>query len=446
MPTQVQAPDGSTIEFPDSMKDPDIESAMGRLYPKPVPGMEKLGGQPPPAATGQPTPFGKANVQTPAGMRDQPDNFWTSPNGLLRSGGRQLGEVLPNLAAGRKAEALSNTIEGAGKALTPFAIPAAVASPVAALTAAGAGYLGQKGGEAAAQHFGASPETTRAVGDVAALPAAMAGGKAGGVLSRAAEPLAESALGIRGSARAYGATPGKAILQETSGLRPSAVADSAGKRISALSSDLDQTVSKGGLVDLSPARGVVNDAQALAQRENTPTIARQLRPLEDSVTTDMAGNPIPSQIPARQALDLKRGVGKEHATFRPEIHGDVNAAGKRVYGALNEGIHDAAPGSADLDQRISSLIPVQRRAALTDLNAGPAARIIDRATRPTGGLAAPLFAFHAGGVPAAALTTIAQEALSSPAFKMALARGSYGAGQPLSAVPSAIVGQRKPLQ
>jgi hypothetical protein len=35
------------------MKDPDIEAAMGRLYPKPVPGMEKLGGQPPPVPTGQ---------------------------------------------------------------------------------------------------------------------------------------------------------------------------------------------------------------------------------------------------------------------------------------------------------------------------------------------------------------------------------------------------------
>jgi hypothetical protein len=425
-------------------------SKYGSVTQDAVPGMEQLAGKPkghtPGQTFGPQPPAAGAKPPAPMGMRDQPDNFWTSPNGLLRSGGRQLGEVIPNLAAGRKAEALSNTIEGAGKVLTPFAIPAAAASPVAALTAAGAGYLGQKGGEAVAQHFGASPEMTRALGDVAGLPSAMAGGKAGGVLARAAAPMAESALGIRGSASAYGATPGKAILQETSGLRPSVVADSAWKRISALSSDLDQTVSKGGLVDLRPAHSIVSDAQALAQRENTPTIARQLKPLEDSVTTDMAGNPFPFQIPARQALDLKRGVGKEHATFKPGIHGDVNAAGKRVYGALNEGIHQAAPGSAELDQRISSLIPVQRRAALTDLNAGPTERIINRATRPTGALAAPLFAFHAGGAPAAALTTIAQEALSSPTFKMAMARGAYGAGKPLSAVPSAIVGQRRPLQ
>jgi hypothetical protein len=46
MPTQVQAPDGQIIEFPDSMKDPDIEAAMGRLYPRPVPGMEQLAGKP----------------------------------------------------------------------------------------------------------------------------------------------------------------------------------------------------------------------------------------------------------------------------------------------------------------------------------------------------------------------------------------------------------------
>lgn len=37
MATHVQAPDGTTIEFPDSMKDQDIEAAMAKLYPKPGP-------------------------------------------------------------------------------------------------------------------------------------------------------------------------------------------------------------------------------------------------------------------------------------------------------------------------------------------------------------------------------------------------------------------------
>src|ERR1035441_7226102 len=34
--TQVKAPDGTTIEFPDSMKDQDIEAAMAKLYPPPA--------------------------------------------------------------------------------------------------------------------------------------------------------------------------------------------------------------------------------------------------------------------------------------------------------------------------------------------------------------------------------------------------------------------------
>ncbi len=40
---QIQAPDGTLIEFPDSIKDADIEAAMGRLYPDPAtpPGIPK---------------------------------------------------------------------------------------------------------------------------------------------------------------------------------------------------------------------------------------------------------------------------------------------------------------------------------------------------------------------------------------------------------------------
>jgi hypothetical protein len=214
---QIQAPDGQTIQFPDSMKDQDIEAAMGRLYPKPVPGMEKL------SPNSQPPPAG-ARPPAPAGMRDQPDNFFTSPNGLIRTGARQLGEVLPNLAAGRKAEAISNTLEGGGKMLAPVGIGAGLVNPVAALGSMAGGLAGSEGGKAIARHFQASPETERAIGDVSAIPGGMIGGGIGKMLQPKLSTIRALATDPTVQDAAIGAIPGigRGLLKVRNAIRTSA--------------------------------------------------------------------------------------------------------------------------------------------------------------------------------------------------------------------------------
>jgi hypothetical protein len=182
---RVLDPKGNPIDFPDTMSMGEIEVAMGRLFPKPVPGMEKLGGPPPPipntTGSGSKGALGRG-VPMPDALKtdDEAGNpFWTSPRGLIRSGLRQAASAIPSLAAGHKAEAVSNAVEGAGEAMAPAAIGATVINPVAALGAAAGGTGASLLGRSIANHFKASPETQRAVGDVASIPGAMLGGRVG---------------------------------------------------------------------------------------------------------------------------------------------------------------------------------------------------------------------------------------------------------------------------
>jgi hypothetical protein len=72
---------------------------------------------------------------------------------------------------------------------------------------------------------------------------------------RAAAPgIAEKALGMRGTDRAFGKTPGRAILDETSGVRPESVATSAKERIGQLTPELENKVDAAS-VRPNPIRG-----------------------------------------------------------------------------------------------------------------------------------------------------------------------------------------------
>ena len=72
---------------------------------------------------------------------------------------------------------------------------------------------------------------------------AVAGGVGGGLsegMKAAAPKIAEKALALRGTDRAFGKTPGRAILDETKGVRPETVAASAKQRIEQLTPQLEQ--------------------------------------------------------------------------------------------------------------------------------------------------------------------------------------------------------------
>lgn len=128
--------------------------------------VEEKSGQQPSQAAPKEEPYG--------GLKE----FITSPHGLLRTGASQIGQGLKELfTSGQRERGAADAIEGAGRFAAPFALPFAVEAPIAALAATGGGLVGQKLGESAAEHFGAKPETTRLIGDLAALPGALVGAK-----------------------------------------------------------------------------------------------------------------------------------------------------------------------------------------------------------------------------------------------------------------------------
>jgi hypothetical protein len=98
------------------------------------------------------------------------------------------------------------------------------------------------------------------------------GGAASEGMKAIAPALAESALGVRKIDRAYARNPGKTILEETTGLTPSAVADSA----------------QGRLNDLTPQ--LENLAQGASSRQ-APRIAGFLPPPTEDLT--LAPTPAP---------------------------------------------------------------------------------------------------------------------------------------------------------
>jgi hypothetical protein len=418
--------------------------------------------------------------------------FMTSPHGLLRTGLSQAGKgVKELLTSGQRMSGASDLMEGVGRFATPFALPFAAAAPVAAGTAALAGYGGQKLGEAAARALGAGPEARRLTGDLVAVPTSVFGGVGGGVLSRAAAPLAESALGIRGTARAYGATPGKAILNETSGIRPSAVEQSARGKIRVLGQELESRAAGSTQPgSLDPARSIVANDIGKAASRNSISTPNELAPLQrflrepapgftgateypNGANTPISFQPTQSSVlgpngqPVAGAPNIVRGaapplsVAQEQPAssllgMRRQLDTDFirnwnpaastkGALGtaRRTYGALSKELDRVVPGASELDQRISSLVPVAERARLTDLNAGPGERILNRVARPTGGLLPLIFGYHEGGPLGALGTVLGQEALSSPTTKMLGARGLHVLGQPLSAAPSVVLGQRR---
>lgn len=450
-----------------------------------VPGTERLGGAPPAASV----------APIPAGLRpeSQPDPWHHPTEGLIGQGIRQIGGGIEHMAEpGRAAKfsGASDIIRGAGRAMLPAAIPAAVASPIAALGAAGAGYLGNEAGRGIARISGGGPEAQDLAGDVASIPASILGGRAGGLVSAGARPLAKSALGIPGRTEAYGADPGKAILEETRGIRPISVENSARQKLGELNSELEsRAASSNKTGSLQPARDVIQGSMANGAAANSETTPSQLQPMlsqlqevrpgfrgateypmgaHTPVNITHAPSPImgpdgqpimlpkvsygqqPSpqvatQQPASNLLQMKRQFDQDFIkNWNPaaSTKGQLGVA-RQGYRALGDELENAIPGAAQLNQRISSLIPVAQRARLTDLQAGPIEKTLDRATRPTGGLFPLLFGLHEGGPLGAAGVMAGQEMLGSPAARLIGARTLHAVGKPLNALPSTVVGNQR---
>lgn len=287
---------------------------------------------------------------------------------------------------------------------------------------------------------------------------ALAGGVSGaaGESLRAIAPLlAETALGVRAPDRAFGRTPGQAIMQETTGVNPGTIASQAEQKVSGYGQQLQNAAAMSQApVSLLPARQVAKSAYGEAMMRNNPSVLKDMNSLNEQLgsrpgigvqpqTTGWTGLyqkaptspsriPIPPNVSATEALALKRGIGDLKTSWNPATASDFSSGtvGK-VYGALDAGIDAAVPESTQLNQKISSLLPVSQRAGAADLNAGVLQRSISKMARPTGALigasAGGAAGYKEGGTEGALLGAglglVAPEILASPTTLMVGARG-----------------------
>lgn len=283
-----------------------------------------------------------------------------------------------------------------------------------------------------------------------------------------ADATADSALGVTrldrrrlpvGEKNAVGAT----ALNELTGNTPEALADQAQAKVADLSQQIDDLADQSHApVSLQPALDTLNKIEATADAQNDAASLKVVDKVRKQLTKKYtSGEAIPQITTARQALDLKRGIGKlknwdsasEAAAASPIID--------QVYGALDGELDQALPGSEGLNQQLSLMMKVSDRAEALLNSPGVLQNAINRIARPTGGLVAPTgvgagIGFAAGGPVGAAvggaagsmLGPFAQEAAVSPAARMALARGlKPGTGPSLGAPLAgarAVAGQPQP--
>jgi len=322
---------------------------------------------------------------------------------------------------------------GAGMAVAPlrtaasYALGAAASKiPAAVASLTGSDYLEQH------------PNVNKALETGAAVAGAVAGDRGMSALGRSvAEGLANSALGTTAKTRQWGTNPGKQVLAETNGVTMPNVTQSARERLGQIGDVKQAQIDQAPPVSLDGPRATLQQAWAKAVKEKNGALADQLKPMISSLYVDpFTGQEIPSSIPAGEAYDLLHGFKDQHTNF---VEGRTNAANdtaKATWASLRNAIREAAPDTAALDERMQNLIPARDLAVKAGNKAGMVETGVDRATRPTGGLAATLFGLHEAGVPGAAAAMAIQEGLSSPPGKMALARALYGGvGGPKIAAP-----------
>jgi hypothetical protein len=254
-------------------------------------------------------------------------------------------------------------------------------------------------------------------------------GAAGGALGEAFDAVAPTfvnkALGIAGKDMKYGQTPAQAILDNTSGIRPATIARQAGQKASSLTRQMEsgiadatqQTVSgQAGMISTDPAHQVLDDALASAPR-NATTYKDKVSSLRDLLSLDDTGR---REFTPDEILEMKRGIGKEISSWDSTARRNVTPVTKQLYRSLDSQLDAAAPGNAELNQQIGSLITGSKRAdATAGRRSGVVTQLLSRGVPATAGGA---LGYSQGGPKGAAVGAAAGTLLATPAGQMALAR------------------------
>jgi hypothetical protein len=268
--------------------------------------------------------------------------------------------------------------------------------------------------------------------------------------SAAAKPTVNSALGFGAKSKQFGRDPGQAILDYTKSSRLKNLIPELRDQINARVADLEaRAAADPNLnVSLDPVRQSILDLMERYHSENYYDADPYLEKIWDHVSVNKnTGTPFPSEVSAKEALQLKRGLGKyvPKNTWAEGAGGQLPIIAKQAQNVLGNTINQAVPGAELDNQIISNLIEAEKRAKIVGRGMGPGERAIDRLTRPTGALTGAAIGEYLGGVPGAMAAIAAQEALRSPTLKLLAGRAMYaappigapivrGIGLPLSAL------------
>lgn len=328
-----------------------------------------------------------------------------------------------------------NTAQGVGKfgeqvaeIATPTGVEGAIASKLPKL-----GKLASAGVKVGSEALESGLKNKAQGGDFTTGAAAGAGGELLGMGAQKVAPkIAETALGITGKMRGHGRTIGQAVLDETKGVVPETIAKQAGEKIGSLTGDLERRASAFSVANTAstnPAHAVIDNAIANAPR-NARDYTSKLESLKPLLDFNAGAGPQRRAFTPEEILEMKRGVDKEISSWSPEVRKGVEGVKRQIYRALDSELDRTVPGAEGINQRISSLIPAQKRAAAIANNASTTQRIAHRISAHTGaaagGVAGGYYGYEHGGVPGAiygsTLGIALPELISSPTGQMTAAR------------------------
>lgn len=266
-----------------------------------------------------------------------------------------------------------------------------------------------------------------------------------GKLQDAAPSMAEGGMGIRRGDRGFGKTPGRAILDETSGVRPATVGAQAQLVLDKLNPRIDSMAAQyPGTIDISPARQTVADAIDTARSRNNAVGRDALAPVADQLNTNLDnGLPLSANQPATGLLNLKRGLRDAFVkNWSPDAASVLTRdTARSASGVLDSQLDKAlGPEFADTNQRISSLIPVTDAAEKLSRADELPQRFGDKLRAHTGALTSAIGGAIAGGHSGGLLGALGggtvgfalPELLGGPTARLTLARGMD------SSVPGAV--------
>lgn len=194
-------------------------------------------------------------------------------------------------------------------------------------------------------------------------------GATGGVLGagmRAVAPkIAESALGITKADRAFSRTPGRAILDETTGLRPETIAESAQSRLNELTPQLESAVDRASARP-TPIRGLLpaptEEIPLHATGGAEPAESPRLFPAEKFPQRNIVGGVSPrveSEL-GSTALTIPGRLQREaymSGSAHPELSGEIPTP----QGVLRRPfqVSNGAPIAPTVPNRVFSLQPTR---------------------------------------------------------------------------------------